>query len=149
MNATQRLTKASLPPCCHPRRSLLPVPVPRVAGGGQLCALRGCWRAGRGAGGHRHPAGAPSELARCGAFGGCARRATVLLLTLDNAWNWCLQRASVHLSPTHVAALAALPPLQALEAIKLVSGVGEPLSRRLLAMDCATGRFHCVKLRAK
>ncbi|KAI7842611.1 hypothetical protein COHA_003715 [Chlorella ohadii] len=39
--------------------------------------------------------------------------------------------------------------LQALEAIKLVSGVGEPLSRRLLAMDCATGRFHCVKLRAK
>lgn len=49
---------------------------------------------------------------------------------------------------------AALPmlchtPLQALEAIKLLSGVGEPLSRRLLAIDCAAGRFHSVKLRAK
>ena len=39
--------------------------------------------------------------------------------------------------------------LQALEAVKLLSGVGEPMSRRLLAVDCAVGRFHCVKLRAK
>ncbi|PSC70689.1 Adenylyltransferase and sulfurtransferase MOCS3 [Micractinium conductrix] len=39
--------------------------------------------------------------------------------------------------------------LQALEAVKLLSGVGEPLSRRLLVADLAAGRFHAVKLRAK
>ena len=39
--------------------------------------------------------------------------------------------------------------LQALEAVKLLSGVGDPLSRRLLLVDCAAGRFHSVKLRAK
>lgn len=39
--------------------------------------------------------------------------------------------------------------MQALEAIKLLSGVGDPLSRRLLVVDCAAGRFHSVKLRAK
>jgi adenylyltransferase/sulfurtransferase len=39
--------------------------------------------------------------------------------------------------------------LQALEAVKLLSGVGDPLSRRLLVVDCAAGRFHLVKLRAK
>ena len=39
--------------------------------------------------------------------------------------------------------------LQALEAVKLLSGVGDPLSRRLLVVDCAAGRFHSVKLRAK
>ncbi|PRW57410.1 Adenylyltransferase and sulfurtransferase MOCS3 [Chlorella sorokiniana] len=39
--------------------------------------------------------------------------------------------------------------LQALEAVKLLSGVGDTLSRRLLAIDCAAGRFHSVKLRAK
>ena len=44
---------------------------------------------------------------------------------------------------------ASPSPPKALEAVKLLSGVGEPLSRRLLAIDCAAGRFHCVKLRAK
>lgn len=39
--------------------------------------------------------------------------------------------------------------MQALEAIKLLSGVGEPMSRRLLVVDCAAGRFLSVKLRAK
>lgn len=39
--------------------------------------------------------------------------------------------------------------LQALEAVKLLSGVGDPLSRRLLVVDCAAGRFHSVKLRAR
>ncbi|EFN55933.1 hypothetical protein CHLNCDRAFT_22673 [Chlorella variabilis] len=39
--------------------------------------------------------------------------------------------------------------VQALEAVKLLSGVGDPLSRRLLVVDCAAGRFHSVKLRAK
>lgn len=38
---------------------------------------------------------------------------------------------------------------QALEAIKVLSGVGDPLSRRLLVVDCAAGRFHTVRLRAK
>ena len=38
--------------------------------------------------------------------------------------------------------------LQALEAVKLLSGVGHPLSRRLLVVDCAAGRFPSVKLRA-
>lgn len=33
--------------------------------------------------------------------------------------------------------------------MKLLSGVGDPLSRRLLAVDCASGRFHTVKLRAR
>lgn len=41
------------------------------------------------------------------------------------------------------------PPAQALEAVKLLSGVGDPLSRRLLVVDCAAGRFHSVKLRAR
>jgi adenylyltransferase/sulfurtransferase len=39
--------------------------------------------------------------------------------------------------------------LQALEAVKLLSGVGDPLSRRLLVVDCAAGKFHVVKLRGK
>ncbi|KAI3437915.1 hypothetical protein D9Q98_000360 [Chlorella vulgaris] len=39
--------------------------------------------------------------------------------------------------------------LQALEAVKLLSGIGDPMSRRLLVVDCAAGRFHSVKLRAK
>lgn len=39
-------------------RPLLPLPVPRVTGSRQLRALRGCGRAGRGAGSHRHAAGA-------------------------------------------------------------------------------------------
>lgn len=47
---------AFLPPShCRP---LLPLPVPRVAGSRQLRTLRGCGRAGRGAGSHRHAAGA-------------------------------------------------------------------------------------------
>jgi hypothetical protein len=33
--------------------------------------------------------------------------------------------------------------------VKLLSGVGEPMSRRLLVIDCAVGRFHTVKLRAR
>jgi molybdopterin/thiamine biosynthesis adenylyltransferase len=39
--------------------------------------------------------------------------------------------------------------MQALEAVKLAAGVGEPLSRRLLLLDCLTGRFSAIKLRAK
>ena len=39
--------------------------------------------------------------------------------------------------------------LQALEAVKLLSGVGEPLSRRLLLVDALAARFHSVKLRAR
>ncbi|CAL8465473.1 g5009 [Coccomyxa elongata] len=39
--------------------------------------------------------------------------------------------------------------LQALEAIKLASGVGKPLSRTLLLADCMSGRFTSIKLRAK
>ena len=38
---------------------------------------------------------------------------------------------------------------QALEAIKLASGVGRPLSRTLLLLDSMAGRFTSVKLRAK
>ena len=38
---------------------------------------------------------------------------------------------------------------QALEAIKLASGVGRPLSRTLLLLDALAGRFTSVKLRAK
>ena len=52
-----------------------------------------------------------------------------------------------HPIPPCILAALALP--QALEAVKLLSGVGEPLSRRLLAVDCAAGRFHTVRLRAK
>ena len=48
-----------------------------------------------------------------------------------------------------LARLALLSAVQALEAVKLLSGVGDPLSRRLLVVDCAAGRFHSVKLRAK
>jgi len=39
------------------RRPLLPLPVPRGPRRRQLCTLRGCWRAGRGAWSHWHPAG--------------------------------------------------------------------------------------------
>ncbi|KAK9815557.1 hypothetical protein WJX72_005681 [[Myrmecia] bisecta] len=39
--------------------------------------------------------------------------------------------------------------LQALEAIKLASGVGEVLSRKLLLFDGLSGRMHTVKLRAR
>lgn len=39
--------------------------------------------------------------------------------------------------------------LQALECIKLVSGVGDPLARRLMLFDGLTGRVTAVKLRAK
>jgi adenylyltransferase and sulfurtransferase len=39
--------------------------------------------------------------------------------------------------------------MQALEAIKLLAGIGEPLSRRLLIMDAMSGRFHTVKLRVR
>ena len=40
-------------------------------------------------------------------------------------------------------------PKQALEAIKLVSGVGKSLSRSLLLFDALAGRFTSVKLRRK
>jgi len=60
---------------------------------------------------------------------------------------YATDNATVKLHLPHCV-LPPLPP-QALEAIKLLSGVGEPLSRRLLAIDCAAGRFHSVKLRAK
>ena len=39
--------------------------------------------------------------------------------------------------------------LQAMEAVKVVTGVGAPLSRRLLMLDALQGRMHTVKLRAK
>lgn len=39
--------------------------------------------------------------------------------------------------------------LQAVEAVKLLAGVGEPLSRRLLVWDALAGRFHVVKLRPR
>ncbi|KAK9826394.1 hypothetical protein WJX81_007186 [Elliptochloris bilobata] len=39
--------------------------------------------------------------------------------------------------------------LQAMEAVKVVTGVGRPLSRRLLMLDALQGRMHTVKLRAK
>ena len=38
---------------------------------------------------------------------------------------------------------------QALEAIKITSGVGQPLSRRLLLFDALAGRFTRVQLRPK
>lgn len=40
-------------------------------------------------------------------------------------------------------------PWQAVEAIKILSGVGEPMSRRLLLLDTLSARFHVVKLRAR
>ncbi|XP_024527248.1 adenylyltransferase and sulfurtransferase MOCS3-1 [Selaginella moellendorffii] len=39
--------------------------------------------------------------------------------------------------------------LEALEAIKLASGTGEPLSSRMLIFDASLGRFQNIKLRAK
>lgn len=39
--------------------------------------------------------------------------------------------------------------LQAVEAIKILSGVGDPMSRRLLLVDTLSARFHTVKLRAR
>ena len=39
--------------------------------------------------------------------------------------------------------------LQAMEAIKVVTGVGQTLSRRLLLLDALQGRMHTVKLRAR
>jgi adenylyltransferase/sulfurtransferase len=39
--------------------------------------------------------------------------------------------------------------MQALEAIKILSGVGQTMSRKLLIMDSLTSRFHVVTLRAK
>ena len=39
--------------------------------------------------------------------------------------------------------------MQALEAIKILSGVGQPMSRKLLIMDSLSSRFHVVTLRAK
>jgi adenylyltransferase/sulfurtransferase len=39
--------------------------------------------------------------------------------------------------------------LQALEAIKILAGVGAPLARRLLALDFMAPRFHLVKLRPR
>ena len=38
---------------------------------------------------------------------------------------------------------------QALEAVKILSGVGVPMSRKLLIMDSLSSRFHVVRLRAK
>jgi hypothetical protein len=38
---------------------------------------------------------------------------------------------------------------QALEAIKLLSGVGKPLSRNMLLVDCLAGRFTSIKLRGR
>lgn len=38
---------------------------------------------------------------------------------------------------------------QALEAIKIISGVGEPLSKRLTLFDALAARFSTVKLRAR
>lgn len=42
-----------------------------------------------------------------------------------------------------------LLPVQALEAIKLLSGTGEVLTQRLLIFDALAGRFNTVKLRGK
>ena len=39
--------------------------------------------------------------------------------------------------------------MQALEAIKILSGIGKPMSRKLLVMDSMSSRFHMVTLRAK
>jgi len=39
--------------------------------------------------------------------------------------------------------------MQAMEAVKILAGVGEPMSRKLLVMDALSSRFHVVKLRAK
>ena len=39
--------------------------------------------------------------------------------------------------------------LQAMEAIKVVTGAGQTLSRRLLLLDALQGRMHTVKLRAR
>lgn len=39
--------------------------------------------------------------------------------------------------------------MQAVEAIKLLSGVGDPMSRRLLLVDTLSARFHVVKLRGR
>ena len=39
--------------------------------------------------------------------------------------------------------------VQAVEAIKILSGIGDPLSRRLLLVDTLSARFHTVKLRAR
>ena len=38
---------------------------------------------------------------------------------------------------------------QAVEAIKILSGVGQPMSRRLLLLDTLSARLHTVKLRAR
>jgi adenylyltransferase/sulfurtransferase len=39
--------------------------------------------------------------------------------------------------------------MQALEAIKILSGVGQPMSRKLLIMDSLSSRYHVVTLRGK
>lgn len=39
--------------------------------------------------------------------------------------------------------------MQALEAVKILAGVGQPMSRKLLIMDAYSSRFHVVKLRAR
>jgi len=39
--------------------------------------------------------------------------------------------------------------MQALESIKILSGVGQPMSRKLLVMDSLSSRFHVVTLRGK
>lgn len=39
--------------------------------------------------------------------------------------------------------------MQALEAVKLLAGIGDPMSRRLLVVDSLAARFHVVKLRAR
>jgi hypothetical protein len=68
--------------------------------------------------------------------------------------------------PTATSTLCQLPPasrlplvcpppagvmgvLQALEAIKVITGVGETLARKLLIFDALSGRFQTVRLRAK
>lgn len=39
--------------------------------------------------------------------------------------------------------------LQAVEVVKVLTGVGEPLAGRLLVMDAARGTFRTVKLRGR
>eukprot|EP00887_Chlorella_sp_A99_P001231 scaffold14.g1231.t1 len=43
----------------------------------------------------------------------------------------------------------AVGTLQAVEALKILAGVGEPMSRKLLLLDLLSSRFHTVRLRAR
>ena len=80
------------------------------------------------------------------------------LLSLDKAQHFDSTLHFASLGPLSLAEMSYLlsklkaslwVQAQALEAIKIASGVGKPLSRSLLLFDALAGRFTTVKLRNK